>query len=321
MAGYLNIPSKYIKKLAKLNKVKHIGRDLDEIITDLINGGFQSHLDHLDKQFQFTGNNMSLYKPDNNFPKKSSTAKGFIKTLIDEKVINSSQLGQEWQPPLTEQIRLCSINVDGSDVYLKMVERKSSVRKTGWKRGADYYAYVTSAVIHFSDQVIELRCAYTERKKYEGFIMNLMGFATPYKGRYTTIVSKEEAKQMCDILSAGLSSTQIAIPSTVGSMVFNGKKNVNLRDDDIFSKIKDAITNVVGLPTDDTMDETCYFNFIDPVTNIEIDVSFEVNLKNGGFKFTKEVTELVYEHVMEAYIYICYILKQKEILESASGEA
>jgi hypothetical protein len=321
MEGYLNIPSKYIKKLAKANKVTHSGRDINDVISDLVKEGLKDKLEYLDNQFRFTSNNLSICKPDSIFPKKSSTAEEFIKTLISEKVINTNMINNEWQPPLSESIKLCSVAVDGSDIYLKMAERKSSVRKTGWRKEPDYYAYVTSAVIHFSDQVIELRCAYSDRNKYAGFIMKLMGFPEPYKWTYTTIVTKDEAKQMCDMLSAGLSSTQIAIPSTVGSMRFNGKKNINLRDDVTFSKIKNAITEVVGLPTDDTMDETCFFKFEDPVTKIEIDVSFEVNLKNGGFKFTKEVTEKVYEHVLEAYIYVCYVLKQNTLAQSAAGEA
>ncbi|EWG12708.1 hypothetical protein [Cytobacillus firmus] len=321
MEGYLNIPSKYIKKLAKANKVLHSGREINDVISDLIEQGHKEKLEYLENQFRFTSSNLSIFKPDSNFPTKSATAEKFIETLISERVVEQNKINTEWQPALSEHIKLCSVAVDGSDVYLKMVERKSSVRKTGWRKEPDYYAYVTSAVIHFSDKVIELRCAYSDRKKYAGFIMKLMGFPEPYKWTYTTIVTKEEAKQMCDILSAGLSSTQIAIPSTVGSMRFNGKKNINLRNDDTFSKIKNAITQVVGLPTDDTMDETCFFKFEDSVTEIEIDVAFEVNLKNGGFKFTKEVTEKVYEHVLEAYIYVCYILKQQnQVAQSAAGE-
>jgi hypothetical protein len=308
MAGFEDIPSKFIRQLAKENKVKHRGRDISEVIGELEDGGAKGSLEYLEAQCRYAGSNLTIVKT-NPFPEKSSKTEKFLHTLVNEKYISGNQIGSEWEPTLKQNPQLCAIHVDGSDVYLKLVEGKTTYRKKGYSSYPEMYATFSSAVIHFSDQVIELRCSYTDRKKYTDFIMKMMGFGEPYEWAPITIVTKDEAKSICSLLSAGVSSTQIEIPSTVGSMRFNGKKNINLRNDEWYTKIKEAIKGI-GLPTDKTTDETCFFKFTDPVTNIEIDVSFEVNLTNGGFKFLTKVTEAVYEHVLEAFIQVCYTDKQ-----------
>ncbi|MBK5432011.1 hypothetical protein [Bacillus sp. TH25] len=308
MTQYFNIPKKYIKKLASLHNIKHYGRDINDVIEDLIQLKLGWQLEHLHNQFRFTDGNLTICKPDSQFPNKSKDASSFVKSLIEDKYITQSQIDTEWQPPLLKELKLCAIYRDGEDVYLKMVEAKDTIRKSGYDTEPGVYASTSSAVIHFGDQVIELRCAYNERNKYKDFIMKILGYGQPYKWTYTSIVTKDEAKIMCQMLSAGLASTQIAIPATVGSLVFNGVQNVDLRNDEWFSKITKAITDL-GLPTDDTMDEVCFFKYIDEKTQLPIEVSFEINLKNGGFKFKKKVTEAVYEHVLEAYIYVAYTMR------------
>ncbi|MFC5773679.1 hypothetical protein [Ectobacillus antri] len=319
MAGTYNIPSKYIKRLASRHNVRHHGRDIEDVIADLVNLKLQDQLMYLHNQFLFTDTNLTICKPDSAFPTKSKDADTFINSLITEKYINISQLDTEWKPPLSKELQLCAIYRNGEDVYLKMAEAKYTTRKNGWNSESGMYAATSCVVIHFNDQVVELRCSYNERKKYMEFVMKLLGYGQPYTWTYTTIVTKDEAKQMCELLKAGLASTQIAIPATLGSMTFNASRKVDLRNDVWFSKVTDAIEEL-GLPTNDTMDEVCFFDFEDPVTKILIEVSFEINLKNGGFKFKKKVTESVYEHVLEAYIYVAYTMKATTQQAAASSE-
>ncbi|MED4181536.1 hypothetical protein [Priestia megaterium] len=316
MEKYQNIPVKYIKQIAKNLKIKTSKKESQEIIQEIIKSNCQKHLDHLNGQFRYKGNNLTICKPSNSFPEKSGTAERFMKSLIKEKHVVNGQIGTEWQPSLKPQIQICSVEQDGSDVYIKLVEEKKSSRKQGYSNIISTYAHYTAIVLHFADQVIELRCAYSDRKKYADYIMKIMGFGQPYDWTPLTVVTKEEAKEICDILSAGLSSTHIAIPSTVGSLVFNGKKGINLRDDRAFVAIKNAIEGI-GLSTDDTLDETCFYIYKDDPTGVEIEVSFEVNLKNGGFKFKTDVPEKVVEQVIEAFIYVCYIQKQKALSQAA----
>lgn len=318
MIDFENIPSKYIRQLAKKHGIKHRGKNENEIVNELVNAGKSDLINYLNNQFRYAGKNLTLCKSDE-FPQKSKTPDLFIQSLINEKYITEDLIGKEWRPTLKPEIQLCAIDVDGSDVYIKLVEERTTIRKNGYSKSVYSYAHFVSAVIHFANEVIELRCPYNERTRYASYLMKLMGFREPYELVWLTHVTKDEAIEICKILSAGLSSTHIAIPSTVGSLVFNGRKGVNLRNDDGFRNIIGAIEKL-GLPTNDTLDEICYFKFEDPVTQIEIDVSFEVNLKNGGFKFTTTVPEKVYEQVIDAFIKVCYVNKQKALEEIASTD-
>jgi hypothetical protein len=321
MEGFSNIPEKFLRQLAALSKVKHRGRQHHEIINDISDQGHAEKLVYLDNQFRFTGlrgSNLTLCKPVSNFPDKSSDAEKFVNTLINEKYISSAQLGGEWRPSLSSDIKLCSVFRDGTDVYIKLVEGKQTRQKRDYDYEPAMYAHHTSVVIHFNDKVIELRCAYADRKKYSDYIMKIMGFGEPYEWAPLTIVTKDEAKEICQMLKAGVSSRHIALPLSVGSLRFNAKEGVDLNSDAALKKMIKAI-NEAGIPTNDTMDETCYFKFVDSHTGIEIEVSFEVNLKNGGFKFTKPVTETIYENVLEAFIFVCFIQKQNGKAQTATG--
>lgn len=304
---YSNIPTKYIRKFAKQHNVSHFGREIDDVITDLAELGLQDKMKYLNDQFRFSGTNLSIWKPQDGFPNEINSAEEFLTILFSKSLVNIDNVGTEWEPPLNDQIQLCSVFIDGSDVYIKMVEGKRTFKRDGYRREPSLYAHFTTAVLHFADKVLELRCSYSEREKYAQYLISLMGGVKDQKWIPLTILNKEKAKLLCGRLSAGVSSTHISIPTTVGSVRFNGKKNIDLSGDAWFAKLTDAISKL-GLPTDDTMDETCFFSFTDPITNVVIEVSFEVNLKNGGFKFTKSVTEKVIEHVLDAYIYVCYTM-------------
>jgi|HigsolmetaAR204D_1030405.scaffolds.fasta_scaffold01682_9 hypothetical protein len=325
LSQFANISDKILHQFAKISKVSYWGKEREEIIASLIEAGHQDKLEYLDAQFQYSGSatGLTICKPEAVFPKKSETAEAFINSLIEEKYITRDMLGKEWEPPLKPQIQICGIKQDGSDVYLKLVEEKISRQKQGYGSRASSYAHFTAVVIHFgdgSDQVIEVRCAHTYRKSYVEYVMRLLGFVEPYKWYSLTTPTKEEAKQIASLLSAGLASTHVAIPSTVGSVKFHAKKGVDLWQDQTFGAMMTAIKKL-GLPTDDTMEETCNFTFQDPVTGVKFDVTFEMNLKTGSFKFTKGVSEKVIETVLDAFIKVCYIQRQQKMAAAASEKS
>ncbi|GAB6174495.1 hypothetical protein JCM15765_39730 [Paradesulfitobacterium aromaticivorans] len=187
-----------------------------------------------------------------------------------------------------------------------MVEEKIGTRKRGWRNVKEPYAHIASAVVHFSDRVVELRCGYPERHHYLSFIKDLLGFPANMKNEewaWLTSVTKEEAKRISELLSANLSSSHIAIPSTVGSVRFNGIKDVDLREDKVFNEILRLINSQLSLSTDETLDETCTIKFTDPISKIDFHVVFEINILSGGFKFLSgSVSEKVIEHILEAFI-------------------
>ncbi|GGD12794.1 hypothetical protein [Pontibacillus salipaludis] len=316
-----NVPVTYIRKLAMQNKIKHRSRDIEDVEQDLIDEGHESKLRYLESQFAFAGSNLTLIKTEKEFPHTSNTSANFIKTLIKNGYVKGSQIGTEWEPRLKPEIQICSVVQDENDVYIKLVEEKKTVRKRGYSNNVEGYASHTPIVIHFNDQVIELRCAYNDRNKYAEFLMKIMGFGTPpYKWFPLSKVTKEDAVKISKKLSAGLKSTEIAIPSSVGQLRFTGKNKIDLRSDQTYEKLISAIENDVGLPTNDTMDEICEFTFTDPVVGIEIPASFEINLKNGGFKFKNKTPEIIYEQVIEAFIFVHYIDKDKSGSTPASSE-
>lgn len=292
-----------MNQFSKVSKVKYVGRTAEEIVEDLIELDKAEDLDYLNEQFKFPSSYLSICKPESNFPDKSKTPEKFLKTLIEEKVITRQNINNEWQPSLGSP-KICAIKHEGSSVYIKLVEERQSSRKSGYGTIKSSYAHFTSLVLHFGDEeLIELRCAIRDLKKYTEFTMKLMGFASPYKSHTVPKLTKDIAKKLCALLSAGVASTQIALPSTVGSMKFNGKKGVNLIRDNAFSMIKGAIEGL-GFPTDDTMDENCFCSYTDPRTSIVIDVKFEVNIKSSYFKFTSNVPEFVVDHVMDTLVMV-----------------
>jgi hypothetical protein len=151
MAGFYNIPAKFIRQLAKENKVKHRGRDMAEVIAELEGVGATGSLEYLEGQCRYAGTNLTILKTKNSFPEKSSTVKKFLDTLVYEKHILANQVGTEWEPTLKPNPQLCSIHIDGNDVYLKMVAGKTVYRKRGYSSYPEMYATFSSAVIHFSD--------------------------------------------------------------------------------------------------------------------------------------------------------------------------
>ncbi|ADI25328.1 MULTISPECIES: hypothetical protein [Geobacillus] len=304
MFQYRNIPSKYINQLAKIHKIKYTGRSDEEIINDLVQAGQREKLLYLNEQFKFADRFLNLCKTESNFPEKSKTPEKFLETLIAEGHINRNNINTEWEPSLNPSIQICAVKHEGATVYLKLVEEKVTLRKNGYSKIPLSYAHFTPVAIHFgSEELIEVRCPYKEVKKYCEYIMKIMGFALPYKYFTVPKLTKENAKKLCSLLSAGVSSTHILLPTSVGSMRLNGKKGVNLDADNTFKLITNAIEKL-GIPTNDTSDETCFFSFQDPVTSIVIEAKFEVNIKKNYFKFTTEVPQIVVDHVLDALVMI-----------------
>lgn len=304
MAKFENIPKKYLNQYAKLNKVGYKSKLAEEIEEELIKIGKEEELIYLNEQFKFPANYLSICRVESNFPDKSNTPEKFIDTLVTEGVINNQQVNSEWQPYYTPEVKICAIKHDGNSVYIKLVEERFSSRKSGYNSIASSYAHLTSLVIHFGEEeLIELRCSARDAEKYIEYIMKLMGFATPYKWFLVPKLTRLAAEQLCSLLSAGVASKQIALPTTVGSLKFNAKKSINLDVDSAFKSITTAIEGL-GLPTDDTMDVNCFYSYTDQKTNIVIEVKFEVNIKSSYFKFTSAVPEVVVDHVLDTLVIV-----------------
>lgn len=302
MAKYENIPKKYLNQFAKLNKVVFSSKDAEEIEEELIKIGKEDELIYLNEQFKFPANYLSICQVESYFPDKSNTPEKFLKTLIAEGIITNQQVNSEWRPNYTPEVKICAIKHDGNSIYIKLVEERFSSRKSGYNSVASSYAHLTSLVIHFGEEeLIELRCSARDAKKYIEFIMKLMGFATPYKWFLVPKLTRSAAEQLCSLLSAGVASKQIALPSTVGSLKFNAKKSINLDVDSAFKSITTAIEGL-GLPTNDTMDVNCFYSYTDQKTNIVIEVKFEVNIISSYFKFTSAVPEVVVDHVLDTLV-------------------
>lgn len=307
MAEYNNIPKKYINQFAKLNKVKFSARENEEIINDLLKKNKGEEIEYLNEQFKFKGRNITLLEIESSFPEKSNTPEKFIKTLESEgnitKVSGSKEpVNMEWRPGLSDNLQICALKHDGSSVYLKIVHKKYTTKYDDYEKVVSHYPSFSAVVVHFGEEEkIQFRCSNTDLEKYKDFMFKVMGILPETKYFSVPKLTKENAKHLCDILSAGVASTHIATPSTVGSIRFNGKKGINLTVDNTMTSIKNAIEGL-GLPTDETMDETCFFRFEDSVTSTVIEATFEVNIRKGLFRFTTEVPEAVIDHVLEALI-------------------
>lgn len=82
MFEYRNIPKKYINQLAKIHKIKYLGRTEEEVIGDLIQAGHKEKLLYLNEQFKFSSLHMTICQPESNFPDKSNTPEKFWKLLL-----------------------------------------------------------------------------------------------------------------------------------------------------------------------------------------------------------------------------------------------
>lgn len=295
-----NIPQKYINKLAKVNKIKYFRRDMADVIEDLKHD-HQAELDYLHDIFQYSSKFLTLMKPESNFPDIAQTPVLFINKMISEGEVTLEQVNKQWQPSLTDKIKVCSVKHDGSVIYLKFVVGKKSIKKNGWGIEHVRYPYIVPVAIDFQNQLIEIRCSQTELGKYKDHVMGMMGFAKPYKAFPVPKLTKEAAEALCKILSAGVISSHIALSSTVGSVRFNGIKGIDLNKDQKLKEIKEAFQSI-GLSTNDTMDQEVVFNFKDPRTKIDFDVYLYVDIVDGYFKFKEEVNETVIDHVKEALL-------------------
>ncbi|WP_456280105.1 hypothetical protein M1D98_06255 [Bacillus sp. K7] len=311
---YGSVPVTSIRKLAMKNNIKHRGRDIKDVINELIENGHEKKLDYLQEQYTFAGTNLTLIKTEDDFPVSCRTSDDFLNKLIKEGHIRKEQIDHQWEPRLSPEIQICAIKKRDNDVYLKLVIEKTTTRKKGYTSIEEGYASYTTVVIHFNDQVIELRCAFTDRNKFAEHLIKLMGFGEPYDKWFSlTKTTKVEAVKISNMLSAGLVSTQINIPSSVGALRIIGKKQIDLRVDKTYSKLKEVIAEHANLPVDDIFDEVCEFTITDPVAEIEIPASFEIKLKKEGFKFKNTVPDIVYEQVIEAFIRVNYLDKEKTL--------
>lgn len=164
------------------------------------------------------------------------------------------------------------------------------------------YAQFTSVVLNFGEKPrIQMRCAFNDVKKYIEFVMTFIGYQKPCGYLTVPKLTRENAVKICNHLSAGVASRHILLPTTVGSVQFNGKKGTDLSNDGTFNRITNAIKDL-GLPTDHTMEEKCTFKYTDPKTSIELVTNFEVNFDKGYFKFTKEVPEAIVDHVLDILV-------------------
>ncbi|UJA34265.1 hypothetical protein [Bacillus velezensis] len=313
---FRSVPVTTIRKLAMKNNIKHRGKDIEDVIDELIENGHKDKLDYLQQQYTFAGTNLTLIKTEDDFPESCKTSDDFLNKIIKDGHIRKDQINHQWEPKLRPGIHICAIQKRNNDVYLKLVVEKTAVRKKGYTTIEESYASYTTVVIHFSDQVIELRCAFTDRKKFAEYLMKMMGFGESYDKWFSlTKTTKLEAVKISNLLSAGLVSTRINIPSSVGALRIMAKKQIDLRVDRTYSKLKEVISEHANLPVDDIFDEVCEFTITDPVAEIEIPASFEIKLKKEGFKFNNSVPEIVYEQVIEAFIRVNYLDKEKALEE------
>ncbi|MCY9372225.1 MULTISPECIES: hypothetical protein [Bacillus] len=304
MVQYTNIVKRknYLNQLAKNCKVKFYSRTAEEIIEDLIHEGHKEKLDYLNEQFKFSSLHLTLCELYEEWPENVNTPEKLLTFLIEKRNISPSYIDTEWQPPLNPSFQLCAIKHEGSAVYLKFVEEKSTLRKSGYSSTVSKYAQFTSVVLNFGEKPrIQMRCAFTDVDKYIKFVMTFIGFQKPCGYLTVPKLTRENAVKICNHLSAGVASRHILLPTTVGSVQFNGKKGTDLSNDGTFNRITTAIQDL-GLPTDHTMEEKCTFKYTDPKTSIEFVTNFEVNFDKGYFKFTKEVPESIVDHVLDILV-------------------
>lgn len=306
MVKYRNIIKRknYLNQLAKAHEVTYYKRSESEIIDELVKNGHKEKLDYLEDQFKFSSSHLTLCQLEEFWPEHTSSPEKLLSYLIKKGVINSTNIDTEWQPELRERPQLCAIKHEGSAVFLKFVEKKTGVRKSGYSSTISVYAQFTSFVIVYGEEPhIQMRCPFKEIKKYMEFLLTFIGFGKPCKYFTVPKLTKKNAAKICEYLSAGVASRHIILPATVGSVLFHGTKGTDLSTDNTYEEINNAIKKL-GLPTDDTADEKCIFKYKDTKTSIEIETTFEVQYKKGYFKFLKEVPECVVDHVLDTLILV-----------------
>ncbi|WP_309479206.1 hypothetical protein [Brevibacillus agri] len=323
MAHYDNIPDTFVRKLATKLKVKTRGRDLEDIIAD-IEKEEKEKIQYLESQFQFTGGSsmgFTICEPEYRFPDKSKTPKLFLESLIKETYIKASNVNREWRPTLREEIQICAVKHDGNDVYLKLVRGIPRSHVDGYATRTSLKAQFVNIVIHFSDQIIELRCNASERDIFAEYVLKLLGYGMPAKWHSWTTINNEQAKKISAHLKADLISTELDIKTTVGSMRFNATRStrVNLRSDKAMQAILNKIKEL-NLPIDDANDEICEYEYTDVTTGIKIPVVFEMNIKQQSFKFKKPVTEGVIAEVLDAIIKVSFAEQLTQRQMAATSE-
>lgn len=311
------IPDRILRALAKSKKIKGIyGKDLREIANLVIKEGFESELNHLAKQFAFTKNmgGFTIDRPLIKFPDELNTPEKFIKSLIEREVIPLDGLKKiTWETKYEADLKICGISCDGDTVFINTVQKKTSNRKKGWNNVVvDEYAYIVPLAVHFGNEFIEYRCSLTQLGKFEAFVYKLLNLEGDIQCHRLTKVTKAEAEAIKTYLQAGFSSEHIGLPSTLGSIKFHSSRgSVDLANDEVTGKIKGFIKEL-DLPTDDTLDVTCHIEaFRESFSGILIPVTFEINLKTGGIKFTSHnIPQSFIDHIFDAIIQVCFIKKQ-----------
>lgn len=320
--SYINVADKYINKLARSNGIKSRSRDREEVIEELIQKGHKEKLDYLSLNFQYDGKYFTLCKTEQHFPEIANTAQKFLRKLVDERRITEQQIGSEWRPSLNFDIQMCAVKEDGGTVYLKLVEGKKTTvpSSDGYSSRPGVYPKFTVIIIHFNneDPIIELRCATSEQEKYMNYTMGILGFGKPYKWHKIPKLTKEIVSRLYEILSAGVASRHISIPTGVGSIQINGQKGVNLDQDGTYTAMMDAIAGL-DIPTDDTMDETCYFTYTDPVSGLVYEASVCIDIRNSFFTFNSKVPDFVVKHVMEGIWAVILEIERSPIAQAAAG--
>lgn len=320
---YSNVADKYINKLARQNGIKSRGRDRVDVIEDLLQQGHKGKLDHLASNFQYVGKYLTLCKTEQPFPDIANTAQKFLRKLVDERRINESQIDNEWRPTLSLDIQLCAARRDGGTVYLKLVEGKKTTIPSpdGYGSRPSIYPKFTVIIVHFNneDPIIELRCATSEQEKYMNFAMELIGFGKPYKWHKTPKLTKEIVSKLYEVLRAGVAARHISIPTGLGGIQMYGQKGVDLDHDDTYTAVIDAFTKL-NIPTDDTMDETCYFSYSDPVSGLEYEASVCIDIRNSFFTFNSRVPDFIVKHVMEGIWAVIIELERNSITQAAAGD-
>ncbi|MEC1628672.1 hypothetical protein [Bacillus paranthracis] len=320
---YLNVADKHINKLARNNGIKSRGRDRIEVLEELIQNGHKPKLDYLSMNFQYDGKYFTLCSTEEDFPNSSNTAKKFLSRLVAEKRITSQRIGEEWKPTLREEIQICGIKIEGESVYLKLVEgRKATIpSQDGYGNTQVLRAKKTVIVIHFDkdEPLIELRCSSTDQQKYMNYIREALGFAKPYKKWHAVPkLTKPIVNRLYAYLRAGVASRHILLPTSVGSVQFNGKKGVDLNGDKTYNDMLAAIAKL-NIPTDDTMDESCYFTYQDHVSGLEYEATVQIDIKNSLFTFNQRIPDCVIKHVMDG-VWTVSIQSDKAVVEQiASG--
>lgn len=320
MRKYFKIPDKVIRKLAKAKEIKNIrGKDIIDIIDAIEEAGHSDDLMHLQMEFSFTKSSGGLIieRPLEPYPEETNTPEKFLRRLIEHQLIPENfQIRIHWQPALDDRIRVCGAYRDGNVVFLNLVQRKFSTRKTGWEGSiVEPYADIIPVVIHFGENnFIEYRSS--QLTSVKPFILDILGYTGEIPFEIITKVTNSDASDIKATLDAIYSSEHLALPSTVGSIRLNSSKGKYDLENDAFAIELRKFLLSHNYPADDRMDVTCHMaHFRDPITNVELPITFDINIKSGGFKFSTVVTQAAIDHIVETIVRVCYLNKQQKLDE------